>query len=333
MADKLITDLQLRSEVTDECNFPVDDTIQGYRVTAAQLQTYILGTDSVTTAVIEDNAVTEPKIADDLIHALTVVTPLAGDHVAIADASDSNINKKALVSGFRNAVYRSVTSTDSVGADDETMKLSGSAFTSTLPTAVGVEGKRYKYIHAGTNFVAYTLATTSAQTIGGIASGSYKLMTTGEVLEIESDGANWIIVGRHTSNLPVTYTPATTGFGTISGLSAYWSRFGSFAKIRVVFTTGTTNGSTATVDLMGSQTSSSTYTSVSGANSLVGTWARSTAGAFGGTVLIQASATALNFSQQAGGVGGGSVATGSTIIGNTTGFTAEAMIQIADWQP
>lgn len=41
MAQKKITDLQLRSSVTDDLNIPSDDGIQSYRVTAAQLKTYI----------------------------------------------------------------------------------------------------------------------------------------------------------------------------------------------------------------------------------------------------------------------------------------------------
>jgi hypothetical protein len=124
-------------------------------------------------------------------------TPVAADSVIGIDVSDSNSNKKFAVSALRNAVYRAVTTTDSVGVDDETMKLSGASFTSTLPTAVGVAGKRYKFIHAGTSLTqVYTLATTSAQTIGGVASGAYALYTNGEILEIESDGANWIIVNH-----------------------------------------------------------------------------------------------------------------------------------------
>ncbi len=41
MAQKKITDLTLRSSVVDAVNFPVDDTIQSYRVTAAQVWDYI----------------------------------------------------------------------------------------------------------------------------------------------------------------------------------------------------------------------------------------------------------------------------------------------------
>lgn len=43
MGQKKITDLQLRSSVTDGVNLPSDDGIQSYRVTAAQFWTYILG--------------------------------------------------------------------------------------------------------------------------------------------------------------------------------------------------------------------------------------------------------------------------------------------------
>ncbi len=43
MADKKITDLELRSNVDDDVNVPVDDGIQSYRTTAPQWWTYIMG--------------------------------------------------------------------------------------------------------------------------------------------------------------------------------------------------------------------------------------------------------------------------------------------------
>lgn len=46
MADKKITELTLRSNVSDDVNFPVDDGIQSYRVTAAQAKTYMFNTQS-----------------------------------------------------------------------------------------------------------------------------------------------------------------------------------------------------------------------------------------------------------------------------------------------
>lgn len=41
MAQKIITSLTLRDNISDEVNFPVDDTIQSYRVTAAQFFAYL----------------------------------------------------------------------------------------------------------------------------------------------------------------------------------------------------------------------------------------------------------------------------------------------------
>lgn len=41
MANKRITELQLRDDISDDLNFPSDDGIQSYRVTAAQMIEYI----------------------------------------------------------------------------------------------------------------------------------------------------------------------------------------------------------------------------------------------------------------------------------------------------
>jgi microcystin-dependent protein len=47
MAQKKITELQLRSDVTSDLNFPSDDSIQSYRVTAEQIKNYVLGAGNV----------------------------------------------------------------------------------------------------------------------------------------------------------------------------------------------------------------------------------------------------------------------------------------------
>lgn len=47
MAQKKITDLQLRDNVTGTLNFPSDDTVQSYRVTAEQIKDYVLGAGNV----------------------------------------------------------------------------------------------------------------------------------------------------------------------------------------------------------------------------------------------------------------------------------------------
>jgi hypothetical protein len=98
--------------------------------------------------------------------------------------------------------YRNATTTDSISTGDDTVLFSGASFTATLPTAIGNAGKRFTLIHGGTSLTQiYTLNTTSAQTIGGFASGSYKLITNGESLTVESNGANWLISDHYAETL------------------------------------------------------------------------------------------------------------------------------------
>lgn len=61
--DKLITDWQLRDDVSADVNFPADDGIQTYRVTATQIKNFVLSALSISTAMIQDLAVTAGKIA------------------------------------------------------------------------------------------------------------------------------------------------------------------------------------------------------------------------------------------------------------------------------
>lgn len=63
MADKKITELQLRDNVTADVNFPTDDGIQSYRVTAQQVKDYILSALSISTAMLQNLSVTSGKIA------------------------------------------------------------------------------------------------------------------------------------------------------------------------------------------------------------------------------------------------------------------------------
>ena len=64
-----------------------------------------------------------------------------------------------------------------------------SATTTTLPTAVGVEGSEVYVKNIGTSTV--TMASTSSQTINGGAAGSTTIATTNAATFL-SDGANWI---------------------------------------------------------------------------------------------------------------------------------------------
>ncbi len=213
MANKIITDLTLIGAVTDGISIPTDNGSQTYRLTALQMKNYILANEAVLLAALKN----------DIFTGLTAVAPAEDDYIVGIDSSDSNKTKKLLISLIKNATYRSVVTTDSVTLNDETMKLSGASFNSTLPTAVGIAGKRYKYIHAGTSLSqVYTLATTSGQTIGGVASGAYSLYTNGEVLEIESDGANWIIINHFANSYLGTLTTTGTWVTNTTYTGQYW---------------------------------------------------------------------------------------------------------------
>lgn len=226
MPQKTIPDLQLIAEITDDLNFPSDNSIQSYRATAAQLAEYGI-----------------KKIAD-----LTNVTPVLGDSIGISDLSDSGAAKRITVASLRNAVYRNATTTDAVGVDDETIKLSGASFTATLPTAVGVAGKRYKFVHAGTSVTqVYTFNTTSSQTIGGIASGALILTYNGDVLWIESDGANWLVL-RMPLMKNFLYLDGGNGRGSTNTAVRRFTNNREFSGTAMTYADSSTNGMSVTIN-------------------------------------------------------------------------------------
>lgn len=228
MAQKKITDLQLIAAIVDGLNFPSDDGIQSYRATALQLLEYILAAGNVELASLD------PAI----FHGLTGVSAADDDYFILNDTSDANKIKKALVSSFARNTYTAISGATNISAAG-TYKMSGASATITLPTAVGFLG-RVKIIHAGTSLSQiYTMATTSGQTIGGIASGSYVLYTNREVLEIESDGANWVILNTFTKTSiateaitigAVTTAPSKGNSGSPPIDRVEWHRDGQYLK-------------------------------------------------------------------------------------------------------
>lgn len=246
MAQKKITELQLRDEVTSDLSIPSDDGIQSYRVTAAQMKSFILANQNILLAMLKD----------DIFHGLTGVSAADDDYFPLIDTSDSNKTKKALVSTFARNLYRAVSnpSDEAILSTDGTIKISGTTGAVVLPTAVGIAGKRYKFIHAGTSLTqVYTIKTTSSQTVGGIAGGSYALYTNNEVLEVESDGANWIIL-NHFAKTPwidggaiqiaaTTTNPTKGNDPTVDKF--WWRRDGTDLYGRLEFKNSTASGSAA----------------------------------------------------------------------------------------
>lgn len=83
-----------------------------------------------------------------------------------------------------------------ITTSDSTINFStgSSSLTATLPTAASVSGRRYTINKTDTGTGSAQLLTTSAQTIGGIASGALYLATANDSITLESDGSNWKIV-------------------------------------------------------------------------------------------------------------------------------------------
>lgn len=74
---------------------------------------------------------------------------------------------------------------------DEIVECTSGTFDLTLPTAVGIAGKRFHIDNSGTGVI--TLLTTSAQTIHGLASGVLTVLQN-ETYTIVSNGSNWRIM-------------------------------------------------------------------------------------------------------------------------------------------
>lgn len=157
----------------------------------------------------------------------------------------------------------------SSNAGDQNILLSGTSGTLTLNTAVGNKGQVIAIQHEGTSLSqVYTLNTTSAQTIGGIASGSYALYTNGEVLRIVSDGSNWQILDHYARTGITTGTPTITGStsnptkGSMTTDLMTWYRDGRYAVVSyryVATTAGSAGSGVYLIQLINSLTIDTTY--------------------------------------------------------------------------
>lgn len=164
---------------------------------------------------------------------------------------DSGIQSFKMQAGnFKKNTVEFLSTTGTASYDFDIYVLSGASFTLTLPTAVGNTGKIFEIIHAGTSLSqVYTLNTTSAQTIGGVASGVYKLMTNQENLKIASNGTNWIVLSHYAQTARIAYTPTITGAGSVADMTASWMRQGKYLDIQAKWTNGTVSAALGTLSL------------------------------------------------------------------------------------
>ena len=99
------------------------------------------------------------------------------------------------VRGSISANYRSFAGNTSAAITDNTLVFTGvSAATLTLPDAATIEGRYYWIKNGSANSSTLTIATTSAQTIDGLA--SWALTQQNKVLNLFSNGSNWFIASE-----------------------------------------------------------------------------------------------------------------------------------------
>jgi len=148
--------------------------------------------------VVPDASVTTAKLAAGVFNGLDVVTAVAADHVAIADASDSGNKKKALISDIINETITSIDNTDSpytVLATDRTILAdsSGGAITINLPAAASNTGRKIKIKKTNQSGALVTIDASGSETIDGELTAN--IWFANDKYEIVCDGSNWQTLG------------------------------------------------------------------------------------------------------------------------------------------
>ncbi len=317
MATKKISDLQLRSDADGTINFAVDDASQTWRVTAAQLLAYILGTSTLGSVITALTAKTAPVAADELI---------------LADSAASYAAKKITKSNLQKKTVRAATTTDSVAATDDVLIASGASFTFTLPAASGLTGKILTFKHNDATLGrVYTIDGNASETIDGVV--TKKICTQGETLQIICDGSNWFVLDRRIQSEWTTYTPTWTGFGTVSSNTAEWRRVGDSIHIRGSCTGGTTTATEARASIPSGLTSAGSgkiqALRIAGpAGTNINSVTRYC------TTLIEASVAYMTFGMSDGALSAASfVKQNGNVIGGGGSITAfDAVFPIADWE-
>lgn len=289
------------------------------------------------TALTGDATATGPGSA-----ALTLATVNA--NVGTFTNATITVNAKGLItaasSGSAGTVAYNVTaqSTTYSAVINDYVVASGASFTITLPTAVGQSGKSIVIQHNGTSLSQlYTLNTTSSQTIGGIASGSYILYTNGETLNLISDGSNWQILEHRVSSGWTTYTPTFTGYGTPASVGFTYRRMGDTLEVSGYYTTGTNTGVTVSITLpTGINIDTAKFTkgaTTANPGQTVGNWVINTAQSSGHVVINTGTSTSLIY---LGGLSGGAnmeTPQVGTIWGNAAQMSIWFRVPISGWQP
>lgn len=233
MAQKKINDLTLRTDFDGTCNLPADDASQTWRVTGAQMLTYMK-------AAIAPLTTRGDLLVTGAAGAVARLALGTAGKILRSDGTDSLWNFPEPTIASKTANYTLVENDNLVKGDS-----SGGTFTLTLPAAAaGNAGKRYALKKTDTSVTAITVTDGTFSTT---------LNTIGEMIEVFSTGSAWELLRRYIPSISVTQsltigavtTPPTKG--TIGTEKYYWSRIGDKMKINWNFhqSTGGSGGSGA----------------------------------------------------------------------------------------
>ena len=225
----------------------------------------------------------------------------------------------------------SKTTTYAAVITDGLILCSGSAFTVTLPTAVGNSGAfmRVKKTDASlTNII--TVATTSAQTIDGVTTTT--LNTQYEEITVCSDGANWQVIDRLIPSQWTAWTSTLTGFGTVTTQNLVSRRNGPDLEFKGTFTSGTPTATEARLNL-GFGGTDGNVTTAAGlpTTSLTGICGPNANAAVSEYVLAESSKTYITFGIQASANASLTKVNGNAIAGAGTILSVNGKVQITGW--
>lgn len=133
-----------------------------------------------------DNVVTIQNNAGDINALITGEGYISGSTVDGDVILSGGTN---LMNIFSTDILRNVSGSTTILINDSTLNCT-ETITTTLPTAIGVKGKKYRIKNSGIGII--TIDTTISQTIDGALTAT--LVTQYESITVQSNGSNWIII-------------------------------------------------------------------------------------------------------------------------------------------
>lgn len=165
-------------------------------------------------------------------------------------------------------------------SDDLVLASTASAWTLTIPTAVGNSGKILKIKKTSSDLNALTISP-AAGTIDGSATTT--INTQYEILQLISDGTNWFISSRDYPRAWVAWTPAFIGLGTVTNIQFFSRRAGDSLEVMGSASTGTATAVTSQMTIG--------YNGVDAVGLVIGTVGNAGPGALVGTCIVYTATT------------------------------------------